>query len=91
MEDPEMTIALNNLGFVYLVGNDLLNAENNFSKALSIDPDYLSAQLNFAKIYIAKGRFEEARLYLSGILKKHPADKQVTQMLDLVNRELTNK
>ena len=90
-EDPEMTLALNNLGFVCLVRNDLMNAEKYFSKALSIDPDYLSAQLNFAKIYIAKGRLEEARFYLSGILKKHPADKQVKQMLDLVNQELTNK
>ena len=91
VEDPEMTIALNNLGFIYLIRNDLVNAENNFTKALSIDPDYLSAQLNFAKIYIAKGRLEEARFYLSGILKKHPADKQVKQMLDLLTSEITNK
>jgi len=90
-QDPDMSIALNNLGFVCLVKNDLVNAEINFSKALAIDPDYISAQLNFAKIYIAKGKLEEARLYLSGILKKHPADNQVKQMLDLVIRELTNR
>lgn len=91
MQDPEMTIALNNLGFICLLRNDLLNAENYFSKALSVDPDYLSAELNFAKIFIAKGRLEEARFYLTGLLKKHPADKQVNQMLDLVIRELTNR
>lgn len=91
IEDPEMAIALNNLGFIYLIRNDLINAENYFSKALSIDPDYISAQLNFAKIFIAKGKLEEAKFYLTQILKKHPTDTQIKQMLDLVIREITKR
>jgi Tfp pilus assembly protein PilF len=89
-EDQEMILALNSLGFVCLVRNELPEAEKYFLKALSVDPDYLPAQLNFAKIYIAKGRLREAGIYLTGISKKHPADKQVKQLLNLVNQELTN-
>lgn len=57
-----------------LFGGDLEKAEEYFKKGLDLNPHYTAIRLDYAKFLIKRGRQDEARRQLRGILdEKNPA------------------
>ncbi len=59
-EEPELHIAWNNLGFVYLSRKEHEKALPYFLKALELEPNYPDALLNVAAVYVKRGDLDEA-------------------------------
>ncbi len=68
--DPKLAAAYDNLGRIYYGRQDIDHAQENFEKALGIDPHLTSAQLCLGWInLLAKSRPEEAIKYFQMALK----------------------
>ncbi len=59
-EYPSSDILLNLRGTIFLKKKEYENAQNNFSKALKINPHFISAKLNLGIVYHNLGKNEEA-------------------------------
>ncbi len=81
-EDPMYAPAFSNLGYVYLMNNDPVNAEINYNKALSLDPDYEQALLNKAALYLYLGgdKGKQAEKILLELKKKYPNNVRSNQL-----------
>ena len=81
--DPRSTRGHALAGNVYmelprLVGGDRARAETHFKKGLEIDPRFTVLRVDLARLYIAEGRYAEARRELGRVLDERaptvPAD-----------------
>jgi len=71
--DPKNTRAQSLAGNVYMtlpgiVGGDAARAEDHFKKGLAIDPRFTVLRVDLARLYIATGRYAEARQELTRVL-----------------------
>jgi len=71
--DPRNTRAHSLAGNVYMavpraVGGDPARAEEHFKKGLAIDPHFTVLRVDLARLYIAGGRYAEARQELTRVL-----------------------
>lgn len=62
--NPREFKVYNNIGVAYLGRGDLESAEAAFKKCLEIKPDTGMAYFNLYRVYMAKGKRQEARAYL---------------------------
>jgi tetratricopeptide (TPR) repeat protein len=51
-------------------GGDRVKAEEHFKKALAIDPRFTNARVDLARVYIADGRYAEARRELQRVINE---------------------
>jgi tetratricopeptide (TPR) repeat protein len=73
--DPKNTRAHSLAGNVYmtvprLAGGDMARAEDHFKKGLAIDPHLTVLRVDLARLYIATGRYPEARQELTRVLEE---------------------
>lgn len=85
VENPKIASAWCNLGFICFLEQDFGNAEENYSRALALDPDYELAWLNKAQLYLTQGRKNEAKNILLMLLEKNPKNEKVRSLLKKVN------
>ncbi len=83
-ENPLNHVAYNNLGFIYLIQNDLVNAEKYFRTALKLHPDYLTAHLNLVKVFIGRKNYLQAKNYLQSLIKRFPDNRQIKELSKIV-------
>jgi tetratricopeptide (TPR) repeat protein len=73
--DPRSVRAHSLAGNVYLevpglVGGDRTKAEEHFTKGLEIDPRFTVLRVDLARVYVATGRYAEARRELQRVLNE---------------------
>jgi tetratricopeptide (TPR) repeat protein len=73
--DPKNTRAHSLAGNVYMTlpriaGGDNARAEEHFKKGLAIDPRFTVLRVDLARLYIATGRYPEARQELTRVLEE---------------------
>jgi tetratricopeptide (TPR) repeat protein len=73
--DPKNTRAHSLAGNVYMAlpriaGGDNARAEDHFKKGLAIDPRFTVLRVDLARLYIATGRYPEARQELTRVLEE---------------------
>ena len=56
-------------------------AEEDFRKALSMNPEYLQAGINLAVVLANTGKNESAKQILKDVLQKHPSQGAASKML----------
>lgn len=83
-ENPKKADAWNNRGFLNLVQNNIIQAETDLHKSLSLDPDYEPAILNMAKVYLVKGEGAKAKYELNKVLKKDPKNAAALQLKSML-------
>jgi tetratricopeptide (TPR) repeat protein len=59
-----------NMEIPRIVGGDRAKAEEHFKKGLAIDPRFTVLRVDLARLYIATGRFAEARTELARVLEE---------------------
>ncbi len=65
--------AWNNLGFLYLQTQKLLQGQRALERAVQLDPDLLQARINLASVYILVEKYPEAIEQLAIAIEQHPA------------------
>jgi len=73
--DPKNTRAHSLAGNVYMTlpriaGGDMARAEDHFKKGLAIDPHLTVLRVDLARLYIATGRYQDARQELTRVLEE---------------------
>jgi len=80
------------IGRIFLDMDNLVQAEREFDKAMSLDPDYLEAYMANALLLRRKGRLQDAReILLKGLVRESEdprARKQAEELLDQVDGEI---
>ncbi len=76
--------ALNNLGLGYAEQGDLPKAEEQFLKALALNPDFVSAHLNIGVLYSRQGNLEMAEDHFSQVLRIAPENAEAHNNLGLI-------
>jgi tetratricopeptide (TPR) repeat protein len=84
---PDDTRGLNNLGIIYRVNKDIVNAMKYFTKALRISPDNRITILNMGDILVSLKEYEKAKKLYSLYLEKNPDDFEIKQLLQDVERK----
>ena len=68
--NPSLADSRNMLGTIELKQNNLAAAEQNFQKAIELNPDFVLAYANLAIVNIRAGNFEDAAKYLNLAIDK---------------------
>jgi tetratricopeptide (TPR) repeat protein len=73
--DPKNTRAHSLAGNVYMTlpriaGGDMARAEEHFKKGLAIDPHLTVLRVDLARLYVATGRYQDARQELTRVLEE---------------------
>jgi tetratricopeptide (TPR) repeat protein len=84
-EDPDFAPAWSNLGYLYLLKDDFVKAEELYNKALYLDPDYIQALVNKASLLYAQKRTKELKELVLRMKKRYPANPQVNAMVKDLN------
>ncbi len=84
-ENKKQPVALNNLGYIFLLEGKAGQANQYFDKALALDPDYELAMLNKVAYLAYKKEYEEAEEWLKRIAKKFPDNQKAKDMLKQLN------
>jgi lipopolysaccharide biosynthesis regulator YciM len=74
----------NNRGFLRLLEGDLEGAEDDFRKALHLDPDLVRAIENMASLYVNTDRLEQARPYVKRLLELDPENEGYRMLSNLL-------
>jgi len=85
--DPDFTMAMLNLGNLFLQGNNTDKAKNIFVSIIKIDPKFTPAYGNLAFILNKQGKVAEAVIYLNKLLEIDPNDVQAKNMLKELNQK----
>ena len=85
-ENPKHVSAMTNLGYVKLAQGNMIQAEQLYFKALSLDPDYDALLLNVAGLYAYKKDFKQSEIYLNKILKRNPNNSKAKQALTQIKQ-----
>jgi putative PEP-CTERM system TPR-repeat lipoprotein len=70
--EPGNLVAANLLGVAKVAAGDRAGGRAQYERVVAQDPDFLPARLNLAKLDLADGKPDAARLRLLDILKKQP-------------------
>ncbi|MBT1450479.1 tetratricopeptide repeat protein [Glaciecola sp. XM2] len=68
--DDRFVSSLNNLGILYRIIGNFVQAETTYKTAIRINRDYLQLQENLAYLYASQGRFAEHRKLLEKVEEK---------------------
>lgn len=71
-KNPQDAFALNLLGEIQISQRDLVNAEENFRKAMAIQPRWIVPQNNLVNSYLMEGKKDEALKGLEAAIKANP-------------------
>jgi tetratricopeptide (TPR) repeat protein len=69
---PDSSMAHNQLGNVYLLTNQLKQAERHYTLATEYDPDNAEALFNLARVLISQGRHKEQKEVLEQFIEVAP-------------------
>jgi tetratricopeptide (TPR) repeat protein len=79
-EHPKRTMALTNLGFVYVQLKQLGKARDLYQQALRLDPDYLQTLVNMAALEDFEGNKKGAQALIDRAALIAPNDEQVLRL-----------
>lgn len=82
--NPKYAEAHNNRGFARIFRREFDQAEDDFLKAIALDPDAEQAIANLASLYLNTGRAAEARPYARRLLDLAPDNANYQRLWDLV-------
>jgi predicted Zn-dependent protease len=77
------------LGAAEMGANDLVSAERDFRKALSLQPEHTAAMNDLAVLLMSTGKRDEARRLLEQVLRLHPDDRTAKANLEQLRKEGT--
>ncbi len=83
---PNSHKVFNNLGSSYYVLQDYENAEKAYRQSLVINPKYDEALGNMVRLYLRGNNPAKARTYLEQMSKESDRKKQLTQMLEQLEK-----
>ena len=84
--DPDLAVALINLGSVRMLNQDLASAIALFERGAEIDPANVAPLGNLGMIYAQQGRFDEARAMFQRVLALNPNDPNARAALAQVQQ-----
>ena len=87
VESSPSAIAYNLLGYCYVQQHVTSSAEENFKKAIALDPAFKPAHHNLAGLYLLAGKPREAISELSALIRLDPSDARA--YYDLGHAELS--
>ncbi len=87
-QNSEDVDALTLKGKIYQLKKQFDNAENEFTKALKVNPKFLQAGLSLAEVLGSQGKFEEAYTHAYNVKSIAPTNKAATQLLFLTAKRL---
>lgn len=82
--NPNFSLAYNNRGFARVLEGDFETAEQDFLRALSLDPDSVQPLANIASLYLNTGRPQLARPYAARLTELEPANANYRRLLQVV-------
>ena len=80
-ENPRRPVALNNLGFVNVLGGNITEGQRLYDQAIALDPDYEQALINKAALLVFLKKTEEAKELLLRVLRLNPGNEQALEGL----------
>ncbi|MGH9590188.1 MAG: tetratricopeptide repeat protein, partial [Terracidiphilus sp.] len=81
---PDYAEALNNLGVLFVRGQDLARAEKQFKTGIRVAPQYDQPYLNLARLYAMKNDRQKAREVILELLRVQPGDAAAKQALEML-------
>lgn len=85
--DPNNPTRYYQLGLLARSKDDTQQALAALERAVSLDENFANARYHLALVYDELGRSADAKAQLEVVLKLNPGNQDVTQMLDVLNRE----
>jgi Flp pilus assembly protein TadD len=79
---PDYPEALNNLGVLFVRGQDYSKAEETFKTGIRVAPDYDQSYLNLARLYAMQNNKDKAKAVLLELLRIRPHDEGARKVLD---------
>jgi Flp pilus assembly protein TadD len=79
--DPKSPIAASEYGAALFANGDAVAAEEQFKRALVLDPEYIDARYNLASVEASTEQWPEAASDFSYVLKSNPSHKNAQQHL----------
>jgi Flp pilus assembly protein TadD len=76
--------ALNNLGVLYVRGQQYAQAEDQFKTGIRIAPSFDQSYLNLARLYAMQNERERARETLLELLRVQPDNNNAKQALEML-------
>ena len=83
-ENPKYGDGYNNRGFARAMQGDAKGAEEDFKRAIALNPDETQALANIASLYLNTGRAEDARTYARRLRELEPGNENYQRLWDLV-------
>jgi Flp pilus assembly protein TadD len=81
---PDYPEALNNLGVLFVRGQDYEKAEEQFKSGIRVAPNFDQSYLNLARLYAMRNDKEKARGVLMELLQVQPQNTNAKQALELL-------
>jgi len=78
---PDSPEAHNNLGVIYTLTGDLVQAEAAYQKTLELDGEHLMAWKNLAVVYLRQHKYSEGVQILAALVQAHPEDTESIMLL----------
>lgn len=91
MPSSTETDYLNQAGLEFHENGDLINAEQSYLKALSIDPHHEEVLNNLLQLYQDWKRYPDALYYVTQLSHIHPTDIKILHQLAQIARECNDK
>jgi tetratricopeptide (TPR) repeat protein len=85
-EYPKHVQALTNLGYLYLVQGNAVEALRLYKIGYALEPDNASLLLNLAGYYLYKNDRANAEVYLKQVLKRDPSNEKARQVLEQIKK-----
>jgi len=75
---------LNNLGVLYVRGQEYSKAEDQFKTGIRVAPNFDQSYLNLARLYVLRNDQEQARKVLLDLLRVQPENAAAKQALEML-------
>ena len=83
-ENNKHTVALGNLGYIYMNTGRKTEAESLLKKSIQLDPDYENALLNMAYLQYSTNRNNNSVFYLNKLLAKNPGNSKAKELMSKI-------
>jgi Flp pilus assembly protein TadD len=81
---PDYPEALNNLGVLFVRGEDYGKAEDQFKTCIRLTPNFDQSYINLARLYAVEKDKEKAREVLQDLLRIQPQNAGAKQALEML-------